>query len=61
MSNHFNGLEKLSSETQHDLETFLKLHVLLHSDDTIIMAESDQELQLALSGMNDYCKNGHWK
>ena len=56
MSNHFNGLEKLSSETQHELETFLKLYVLLYADDTIIMAESDQELQLALSGLNDYCK-----
>ena len=56
MSDHFKGLEKLSSETQQELETFLKLYVLLYADDTIIMAESDQELQLALSGLNDYCK-----
>ena len=56
MSNHFNGLEKLSSESQHELETFLKLYVPLYAIDTIIMAESDQELQLALSELNDYCK-----
>ena len=55
MSNSFQGLNKLSNDTQNELETFLKLYVLLYADDTIIMAESAPELQLALNGLKDYC------
>ena len=42
-----------------EILTLLKLYVLLYADDTIIMAESPNELQLALNAVNDYCKT--WK
>ena len=34
---------------------FLKLYLLLCADDTVIFAESKEDLQLALNGMSDYC------
>ena len=52
----YSGLNKLSESLQLELETFMKLYVLLYADDTIILAETAQELQLALHGLNDYCK-----
>ena len=39
-----------------DTVVYLKLLVLLYADDTIIMAESSQELQAALNGLNHYCQ-----
>ena len=37
-----------------DNVVYLKLLVLLYADDTITMAESSQELQAALNGLNHY-------
>ena len=38
-----------------NLDTYLKLYVLLYADDTVILAESPKELQLALDAMDQYC------
>ena len=38
-----------------NLDTYLKLYVLLYADDTVILAESPRELQLALDAMDQYC------
>ena len=42
-----------------ELETFLKLYILLYADDTIVMADSAKELQLALDAVGSYCTQ--WK
>ena len=38
-----------------DLEVFFKLYLLLYADDTVIFAESPDELQVALGRMKSYC------
>ena len=57
----YNGLESLNNlftnATQNDeLEAMLKLYILLYADDTIIMAEKKEELQVALHAVGDYCR-----
>ena len=42
-----------------DIDVFLNLYTLLYADDTIILAESAPELQMALNGVCDYCTS--WK
>ena len=52
----FNGLDSLSSDLLDKLDVFLKLYVLLYADDTIIMAETPEELQKALDKLTSYCE-----
>ena len=64
MSTKYNGLKALKNEftnaaTNDEMLTLLKLYVLLYADDTIIMAESPKELQLALNALSEYCQT--WK
>ena len=37
-----------------DIEVFFKLYLLLYADDTVILAESKDELQAALNAMYLY-------
>ena len=53
VSRHYKGLDTLSDDiTCHlsdpDIEVFLRLHVLLYADDTIVIAETPEQLQNAL-------------
>ena len=59
--NKYNGVSNI-----HDLATdimddnlvnYLKIYVLLFADDTILLAESPEELQTALNSMNLYCND----
>ena len=38
------------------LDNFLKLLVLMYADDTIVLADSEENLQLALDALNNYYK-----
>ena len=38
------------------METFLKRYVLLYADDTIVLAETPEDLQIALNNVFSYCK-----
>ena len=63
-SHSYNGLNSLNNlfsdaTLDDDLEIFLKLYILLYADDTIVMAESEIELQEALNEVSDYCDQ--WK
>ena len=40
-----------------EIEVFFKLYLLLYADDTVILAESKDELQAALNAMYLYCKS----
>ena len=42
-----------------DLRSFLKIIVLLYADDTVLFAESEEEMQLLLNDFSSYCKT--WK
>jgi hypothetical protein len=55
-----NGLSYINNETithlsDDDVEMWLRLYVLLYADDTIILAESQSDLQNALNSLNCYC------
>ena len=38
-----------------DFEVFVKLFLLLYADDTVILAESEKEMQIALNTLSCYC------
>ena len=38
---------------------YLKLYILLYADDTVIMAESNEDPQVLLNVFGEYCKK--WK
>ena len=52
----FNGLDALNDDLLSKIDVYLKLYVLLYADDTIIMAESPEELQKALDKLTSYCE-----
>jgi hypothetical protein len=57
----YNGLEQfnvlLQENTQtEDIMVYLKLFSILYADDTILLAESENEMQAALNGMFHYCQ-----
>ena len=61
LSVKYNGLSRLNNlytEIIQDDEfvAFLKLYILLYADDTIIMAETQNELQVALNAVANYCE-----
>ena len=49
----------MNVSTNDEILRLLKLFILLYADDTIIMAESPDELQLSLNALNEYCQT--WK
>ena len=53
------GLSSIRTEFENRLNTYLKLFIILYADDTVIMAESANDLQLALDKFHDYCNT--WK
>ena len=60
ISRHYDGLSLFSSEvnkwlSDDDVELFLKLFVLLYADDTIVLAESPEDLNKALQAVHEYC------
>ena len=63
ISRKYSGLTSITSLSQihldNDLEFYIKLYILLYADDTIILAENAQQLQNALDGLAEYCRN--WK
>ena len=52
------GLDELNLHinTDPELDVYVRLYVLLYADDTIIMAETEQDLQTSLNSLNEYCK-----
>ena len=53
-----NGISVQSNE-ENALPQYLKLFIMLYADDTIILAETANDLQNALDAYNSYCTN--WK
>ena len=46
--------------SNNDIEVYFKLYILLYANATVIFAESEAELQLALTAMFLYCKIILW-
>ena len=53
------GLETISKDIENELMVYFKMFILLYADDTILMSESNEDLQLMLNEFCDYCKQ--WK
>ena len=53
------GLKSITDELETELEIYLKIFVMLYADDTISLAESDEDLQVQLNAFGEYCDN--WK
>lgn len=52
-------LQSFTTSIEHELCIYIKLLVLLHADDTVILAESGDDLQNALNEFESYCVE--WK
>ena len=64
LSNKYNGLTGINNlfanvALNDEFEALLKLYILLYADDTIIMAENPNNLQMALNAVGNYCEQ--WK
>ena len=64
ISRNYKDLDSLSVEcsnnlSDEDVEVYFRLYVLLYADDTIVLAESKEELQDALTAVHNYCTQ--WK
>ena len=53
------GMNTISKDIEEKLGTLMKLFIILYADDTVIMAESPDQLQHALNKFKKYCET--WK
>jgi hypothetical protein len=53
------GLKSINTDIEIELSVYLKLFLLLYADDTILLAESREDLQLFLNTFSEYCLE--WK
>ena len=56
LSHSFNGLEHVTNSVHqtldtHEVEVYMRLYMLLYADDTVLLAESAEELQAALNAI----------
>ena len=50
------GLISLTEDLEQELDTYLKLSILLYADDTVILAESSDDMQNLMIYFYDFCK-----
>lgn len=50
------GLTHISNEIEKELDCFMKIFTVLYADDTVLMAESKEDLQKQLDALYDYCE-----
>ena len=58
-SSNVNGVSCINDEKEEKLGIYLKLFVLLYADDTILLSDTFDDLQLQLNVFHDYCS--FWK
>ena len=59
VENDVNDLENIRNMCSENLNIFVKLFSLLYADDTIILSETEADMQYALAIFEKYCH--HWK
>ena len=59
LSKNINGLNTITQNIEIELETYLKIFIMLYADDTVLLAESAEDLQTQLNAFSEYCDN--WK
>ena len=55
LSEKYNGLNTISDSILNEMNVYLKIFCLLYADDTLILAETEAQLQKALNSLNTYC------
>jgi hypothetical protein len=50
------SLISLTEDLEQELDTYLKLFILLYTDDTVILAESSDDMQNQINYFYDFCK-----
>ena len=53
--NNVNGLESISAKCLEQLGFNIKIFIILYADDTVIMSETEEDLQQALLNFEQYC------
>ena len=60
-NSNLNGLETVSNCIEDKLNIYLKLFALLYADDTLLMAETHDDLQNILNKFGEYCNTWRLK
>ena len=55
LSESYNGLTRVTDSISNELQIYLKIFCLLYADDTLVLAENEQDLQKALDSLHTYC------
>ena len=55
LSEKYDGLTKVSESITNELQIYLRIFCLLYADDTLVLAETDKDLQKALDCLYEYC------
>ena len=58
MENNISDLEQISKKCQDTIACYLKIFIILYADDTVILSESAESLQEAISAFEEYCNIG---
>jgi len=53
------GIDSISRDLENELMIYFKILILLYADDTILLSESKDDLQIMLNEFSTYCKK--WK
>ena len=53
--NNIDSLENILNLCQESLLVYIKLFIILYADDTVLLSESAEGLQLALIYFEEYC------
>ena len=53
------GLEAVETKLKEELHIYMKIFLLLYADDTVILSNTSENLQLTLKAFENYCE--HWK
>jgi hypothetical protein len=55
LENNINDLEQISKKCQDTIACYLKIFIILYADDAVILSESAESLQEAISAFEEYC------
>ena len=53
------GIDSISRDIENVLMKYFKILILVYADDTILLSESKDDLQIMLSEFSTYCKYGN--
>ena len=55
------GVKSISEDFENELQIYVKLFTILYADDTVLLAESAEELQSELNYFYEYCEKWNLK